>query len=99
MTEFEQSLYALLMALPSGKLCTYGQLAKRSGYPNHARHVGKTLSKLPKESKIPWHRVVNSQGKLSLSGDRFVKQKQRLESEGIAINDNGKIVNFKHYLY
>jgi len=99
MTEFEQSLYALLMALPTGKLCSYGELAKRSGYPNYARHVGKTLSKLPKESKLPWHRVVNSQGKLSLDGERFVAQKQRLEAEGITINETGKVVNFKQYLW
>jgi len=99
MTEFEQSLYAMLMALPTGKLCSYGELAKRSGYPNYARHVGKTLSNLPKDSKLPWHRVVNSQGKISLSGDRFLKQKQRLEAEGITINEKGKVVNFKHYLW
>lgn len=99
MTEFEQSLYAVLVSLPTGKLCSYGQMAKRSGYPNYARHVGKTLSKLPKDSKLPWHRVLNSQGKISLSGDRFLKQKQRLEAEGITINENGKVVNFKQYLW
>jgi len=99
MTEFEQSLYAVLVSLPTGKLCSYGQMAKRSGYPNYARHVGKTLSKLPKDSKLPWHRVLNSQGKISLSGDRFLKQKQLLEAEGITLNENGKVVNFKQYLW
>ena len=99
MSEFEQSLYAVLISLPHGTLCTYGQLAKRSGYPAHARHVGRALSKLPKETKLPWHRVVNSQGKLSLSGEGFLRQQARLNKEGIMINDQGKVINFKQYLW
>lgn len=99
MTEFEASLYNILAYLPKGKLSTYGQLAVRCGYPSHARHVGKILSKLPKDSKLPWFRVVNSQGKISLIGDAFTRQKQQLNAEGITVNDTGKIVNFRHYLW
>jgi len=99
MTEFEQSLYAVLIALPKGRLCTYGELAKRAGYPNNARHVGRALSKLPKETKLPWHRVVNSQGRISLTDEGFLRQKKRLNMEGININDQGKVSNFKHYLW
>ncbi|PKF60443.1 hypothetical protein CW745_15070 [Psychromonas sp. psych-6C06] len=99
MNEFEQSLYNVLATLPAGKLCSYGQLAKRAGYPNHARHVGKTLSKLPSDTKLAWHRVINSQGKLSLTGDRQLKQKQRLLAEGIEVTEEGTVINFRHYLY
>jgi methylated-DNA-protein-cysteine methyltransferase-like protein len=98
MTEFESSLYNILARLPQGKLTTYGQLAKQCGYPSHARLVGRTLSKLPKDTKLPWFRVVNSQGKISLAGDAFVRQKEHLSAEGIDINENGKVVNFRHYL-
>lgn len=98
MTQFEQSLYHLLATLPEGKLISYGQLAQQCGYPNHARHVGKTLSKLPADTKLPWFRVINSQGKISLSGDRLLRQKQHLEAEGIMVNEFGKIINFRHYL-
>jgi len=97
MTEFEQSLYAALASLPQGKLSTYGQLAKRCGYPNYARQVGKTLSKLPKDTKLPWYRVVNSQGKISFKpGDpKFVLQLQLLQSEGVEFK--GKKINLhKH---
>lgn len=98
MTEFELSLYNMLAVLPKGKLTTYGNLAKQCGYPSHARLVGRTLSKLPKDTKLPWFRVVNSQGKISLIGDSFLRQKEYLNAEGITINDNGKVVNFRHYL-
>lgn len=99
MTQFEQSLYNILAVIPRGKLCSYGQLAKQCGYPNHARHVGKTLSKLPKDTKLPWFRVINAQGKISLTGDSFLRQKERLATEGIEVNEQGKIVNFRHYLW
>ena len=99
MSEFELSLYAVLISLPEGKLCTYGQLAKLSGFPTHARHVGRALSKLPQETKLPWHRVVNSQGKISLTGEGLLRQQARLNQEGIKLNEQGKVINFKQYLW
>lgn len=99
MNEFEQSLYAALVCLPKGKICTYGQLAKRCGYPNYARHVGRSLSKLPTDTMLPWHRVINGQGKISLTGENFERQKSRLDNEGIAIDNQGKVLNFRDYLW
>ncbi|EHN70010.1 MGMT family protein [Aliivibrio fischeri] len=98
MNEFTQSIYMNLAQIPKGRIISYGQLAKLAGYPNHSRHVGKTLAKLPKDTTLPWHRVVNSQGKISLSGDSFYKQKERLEKEGIVICESGKIINFKQVI-
>jgi len=98
MEEFEQAIYAILLHLPQGSLTTYGQLAKQAGFPHHSRHVGKVLSKLPKDTRLPWYRVVNAQGKISLSGESFLRQKTHLENEGIEITDEGKIVKFKQYL-
>lgn len=99
MNEFEQSLYATLACLPVATLCTYGQLAKRCGFPNYARHVGRSLSKLPSDTKLPWHRVINSQGKISLTGEGFLRQKDRLNSEGIEIDEQRKVVSFRRYLW
>lgn len=98
MQEFEQTLFTMLSYIPKGKLTTYGQLAKAAGYPNHARHVGKVLAKLPKDTKLPWFRVVNGQGKISLVGEAYQRQKQCLQAEGIYINEQGKIINFKPLL-
>lgn len=91
MTEFEQSLYHLLANLPKGRLISYGQLAKQCGYPNYARQVGRTLSKLPKNTTLPWFRVINSQGKISLSGEAYLTQKMHLQAQGFTINEDGKI--------
>lgn len=99
MNEFEQSLYNILAVIPKAKLTTYGQLSKLSGYPNHARHVGKTLAKLPKDTKLPWFRVVSSQGKISLTGEAFLRQKKRLKDEGIEVNESGKILHFRSHLW
>ena len=98
MEEFAQNVYTILSYLGEGKLITYGQLAKQAGFPLHSRHVGKVLARLPKDSRLPWFRVVNSQGKISLIGEAFIRQKTLLEKEGIEITDQGKIVKFKQYL-
>ena len=95
MDEFAQNIYTNLYYVPKGRVITYGQIAKLAGFPNHSRHVGKILSKLPKETQLPWYRVVNAQGKISLQGDRFERQKQLLEEENILIKDNGSVSNFK----
>jgi len=98
MDEFAQNIYTILSYLGEGKLTTYGQLAKQAGFPHHSRHVGKILARLPKDSRLPWFRVVNSQGKISLVGDAFIRQKTLLEKEGIEITEQGKVVKFKQYL-
>lgn len=98
MQEFEQHIFTVLFHLPAGKLMTYGRLAKSAGYPNHARQVGKILSRLPKNTKLPWFRVVNSAGKISLRGDAFIDQKRLLEKEGMTVTAQGKIQGFREYL-
>lgn len=98
MQEFEQHIFTVLFHLPAGKLMTYGRLAKSAGYPNHARQVGRILSRLPKNTKLPWFRVVNSAGKISLRGDAFIDQKRLLEKEGMTVTAQGKIQGFREYL-
>ena len=98
MQEFTQNIYTLLSLLGEGEITTYGKLAKQAGFPYHSRHVGKVLSKLPKDTRLPWHRVVNAQGKISLSGSSFIRQKMLLAQEGIEISEEGKVINFKKYL-
>lgn len=99
MNEFEQALYTQLAYLPEGRVCTYGQLAKRAGYGNYARHVGRTLSKLPNDTRLPWHRVINAQGKISLTGERFLRQKARLQAEQITVDEQGKVHQFRRLLW
>lgn len=58
--------------------------------PRAARLVGQTLRKLPKDTRLPWHRVLNAQGKISLPEPGAQRQKKRLETEGITLI-NGKV--------
>jgi methylated-DNA-protein-cysteine methyltransferase related protein len=75
--------------IPKGKVSTYGHIAIVSGVMGQARRVGYALNNLPARSKIPWHRVVNSQGKISLprAGGHYRKQKLLLQKEGVVFKD------------
>ncbi len=70
-------------------MASYGHIARLAGFPRHARLVGYALHKLPNSSPVPWHRVVNAKGELSLvragraSG---LEQSLRLEREGVRVN-------------
>jgi methylated-DNA-protein-cysteine methyltransferase-like protein len=89
-SNFEQKVYTLLAAIPVGRVTTYGQIAQSLHCPNNARHVGRILSRLPKNTSLPWHRVVNANGKISLAptSNGYQIQKARLEREGIVVNNN-----------
>jgi methylated-DNA-protein-cysteine methyltransferase-like protein len=88
----EETLYQFIAAIPFGKVATYGQLARLAGRPSAARWVGRTLKNLPKETKLPWHRVINAQGKISFPSDSpaWLLQKDKLADEGILLH-NGRI--------
>lgn len=84
----KQEVWQIVNSIPVGKVATYGQIARLAGMPKHARMVGRILRNLPKGTKLPWHRVINSQGKLS--GPSSPIQIERLAEEGVALI-NGKI--------
>lgn len=71
---------------------TYGQLAKMAGLPGAARLAGTILCQLPENTELPWHRVVNAQGKISMpeNSSGYIEQVKRLKAEGVSVN-NGKI--------
>lgn len=98
MHSFSQSIYINLHHIPKGKVISYGNLAKLSGYPNYSRHVGKVLAALPDDTQLPWHKVINSKGYISLSGEAMIRQKEKLEKEGIEVNADGRVVNFKEIM-
>jgi methylated-DNA-protein-cysteine methyltransferase-like protein len=102
-TAFRHAVYALVRKIPKGKVATYGQLAALLGRPRHARHVGTALAATPETVHIPWHRVVNAQGRISLRLKNWQDgsddlQRIRLEDEGVAFSADGKI-NLKRFLW
>ncbi len=74
-------------------MATYGQIAALAGYPGHARQVGYALHALRSGSDVPWHRVVNAKGRLSLGDldpNDADEQRIRLEIEGVEFGpENG----------
>lgn len=91
-TPIEIRLYTLLASVPAGRVVTYGQLADLIGLPNRARWVGQVLKVLPRDTRLPWHRVVNAQGRISLPPmDGGNEQSERLRTEGILVTDDGRV--------
>jgi len=87
-----EQIYRIVRHVPPGKVTTYGQVANIVGECS-ARMVGYAMAALNPGSDVPWHRVINSKGKISLRNDGVADQMQRhlLESEGVQFNVNGKI--------
>lgn len=101
MNELYKQILETVALVPMGKVATYGQIAALAGLPKHARLVGYTLKHLDPHSQIPWHRIVNSQGKISIVGQQIEKnisrseQRERLIAEGVEVSDYR--INLKKY--
>ena len=81
--DFRERVWQLVAAIPSGHVATYGQIATLAGSPQQSRLVGRILSRLPAESRLPWYRVVNAQGKISNPDPK--RQQQLLELDGVEV--------------
>ena len=90
---YNQRIWQVVAAIPPGQVATYGAVAALAGMPRAARRVGHALRGLPANTRIPWHRVVNAQGRISLpeGSESHLIQRERLEQEGVQFGLNGKI--------
>ena len=77
--------------IPRGRVATYGQIAEVAGLAGQARLVGYALHALGASRVVPWQRVVNAQGRISLGGEEAETQRILLEVEGIEFRPNGRI--------
>ena len=78
-----ERVWAVVAAIPRGRVATYGQVAELAGLPRGARLVGRILSRLPAGTRLPWHRVINAAGAVSLPGSAGARQRALLEAEGV----------------
>jgi methylated-DNA-protein-cysteine methyltransferase related protein len=88
-----QRIYAVVRRIPEGRVAPYGQVASLAGLAGHARQVGYALHALPDGTAIPWHRVVNANGGISLRsmpGGELV-QRGLLQREGIPLDPRGRV--------
>lgn len=78
-------VYAWVRRIPAGRVSTYGDVATFLGHPRRARQVGWALAALPPDTDVPWQRVINRLGEISLRGEveRPLEQRRRLEEEGV----------------
>ena len=98
---FYQRVYLKVSQIPFGKVATYGQIADFLSAYGKARQVGWALRRLKLPSKVPWHRVINSKGLITMSLSREGTdwmQKELLINEGIKFNKEMKI-DIKKYLW
>ncbi len=96
--ESQQALYTALALIPPGKVTTYGHLARLAGKPGAARWVGRELKQLPSNTRLPWHRVINAAGRISLPVEGSgAEQSARLKAEGVDVR--AQQIDLKTYLY
>lgn len=84
-------IYATVARIPRGRVATYGQIAALAGFPGRARQVGYALHALPGGSPIPWQRVLNARGEISLPGMSGTRQRELLAAEGVKPEASGRI--------
>ncbi|HYH80760.1 MAG TPA: MGMT family protein [Longimicrobium sp.] len=87
-------IYAVVRRIPRGRVSTYGRVAELAGLGRAARQVGYAMAALPDHTAVPWHRVINAQGRISLrrgAGGGDLEQRFRLEAEGVEFDAGGHV--------
>ena len=89
--KFDKAIWKTVSSIKSGRVMSYGQVARIAGYPRHARMVSKAMSR--SAEPLPWYRVVRSDCTLAFEVDSeaYNKQKSLLEKEGVQFID-GKVI-------
>jgi len=98
-TEFTVKAKTIIKNIPKGKVVTYGLVAAYCGNPRAARQVARLLHTSSGKDQLPWHRVVNRFGRISLKPFQgYEIQYQLLETEGVEFSADGTI-DFDRFLW
>lgn len=95
---FTRRVIALIHSIPHGRVCTYGLLAASAGNPRGARQVSRILHSCSQKEELPWYRVVNRMGRISLTGTSCDVQKGLLMAEGVVFGPDGGL-DLDRYLW
>lgn len=89
---FTQQVIEVIRMIPEGRVSTYGRVARAAGHPLGARQVSWLLHSASQKYHLPWHRVVNAKGRISLpAAGGYELQKSLLESEGVVFSADDTI--------
>jgi methylated-DNA-protein-cysteine methyltransferase-like protein len=92
MQEFTEKAIQIIRNVPPGKVMTYGQVARQAGSPRGARQIARILHSMSAKYDLPWHRIINAQGKIVLVDDESrYTQRALLEEEGVEISCSGQV--------
>ncbi|MBM7663477.1 methylated-DNA-protein-cysteine methyltransferase-like protein [Bacillus mesophilus] len=92
MTPFTKGVLEIILQIPSGKVMTYGQVASLAGSPRAARQVVRILHSMSEKHCLPWHRVMNKEGYITINDEAlYSEQVLLLENEGVRVSSNGHI--------
>ena len=92
MNPFTERVIQIIKSIPSGKVMTYGQIAKIAGSPRGARQVVRVLHSMSAKYNLPWHRVINAKGEIVIADEEAAySQKAMLEAEGVYFSANGRV--------
>lgn len=96
---FTDRVKKVIKKVPRGRVATYGQIAAMAGNPRAARQVVRILHSSSRKDKLPWHRIINAKGGISLKpGQGYELQKSLLEKEGVVFG-LGDLVDFDRFLW
>lgn len=89
---FSQKVIDIIQSIPHGKVATYGSVATLAGNRRAARQVARILHTYSRRERLPWHRVINKEGRISLpKNNGYENQKVLLENEGVEFDLNERI--------
>lgn len=90
--EFTEKVVRLIRSIPKGKVLTYGGVAALAGNPRGSRQVSRILHSMSRKHRLPWHRVINSKGRISLPHPSdYEEQRRLLEQEGVQFSLSERI--------
>jgi len=90
-SEKYERIWEAVRSIPRGRVASYGRIAELAGLEGQSRLVGYALHSLKTASDVPWQRVINAQGKISLPGPIARTQRKLLESEGVPFSAAGRV--------
>jgi len=91
MTDNTRKIIKQVLAVPCGKVSSYGAVAAKAGLPNGARQVVRTLHSMSEKYSLPWHRIIRADGHVALEGEGKALQITLLRGEGVKVSKEGKI--------